>query len=227
MNPIYGLIFDVDGVIADTEGVNARATIRVFAELLGITGVVREDFSAGIGRGAEEYVKAAARVHGVELTDEQVDAATRLRQRYFLDILKNEPLGAFPGVLPLMADALNRKDFRVGIATSGTRAKSQAVLRSAGVAYERMVYVTGDAVSRKKPDPELFVTAAEQMGVDPTRCVVIEDAPNGVEAAKRAGARCLAVTNTAGPKELAQADVICETLDEIDLGRIIKMIDAR
>jgi len=59
----YGLIFDVDGVITDTEPVNAQASIEVFADLFGVEGVQRSDFEAGLGRGAEEYVKAAARVH--------------------------------------------------------------------------------------------------------------------------------------------------------------------
>ncbi|MHC4681784.1 MAG: HAD family hydrolase, partial [Planctomycetota bacterium] len=87
MDRLYGLIFDVDGVIADTEAVNARVSIKVFADLFGIKGVVRGDFQAGLGRGAEEYVKAGARVHGLELTDEQVEEATRVRQEYFLKIL--------------------------------------------------------------------------------------------------------------------------------------------
>jgi len=95
-NKLYGLIFDVDGVIADTEAVNATASIKVFADLFGLEGVMREDFEAGLGRGAEEYVKAAARVHGLELTDEQVEQATQLRQDYFLNILSEEPLPPFP-----------------------------------------------------------------------------------------------------------------------------------
>jgi len=68
MGKVYGLIFDVDGVIADTEAVNARATIKVFYDLFGLEGVVRKDFEAGLGRGAEEYVKAGAGIHGLELT---------------------------------------------------------------------------------------------------------------------------------------------------------------
>ena len=115
MTKSYGLIFDVDGVIADTEAVNARASIRVFADLFGVEGVVRKDFEAGLGTGAEEYVKAAATVHGLELTDEQVEEATQVRQEYFLKILSEEPLPAFPGVLELMDKAIRRGDFRVAI----------------------------------------------------------------------------------------------------------------
>ena len=226
MNKLYGLIFDVDGVIADTEAVNARASIQVFADLFGIEGVVRRDFEAGLGRGAEEYVKAGARVHGLELTDEQIEKATQLRQEYFLKILSEEPLPAFPGVLELMEKAMKRADFRVAIATSGTLEKSRAVLEAARVPYRKMVYINGNDVKNKKPDPELFLLAAERIGIEPANCVVIEDAPNGIQAAKAAGARCIAVTNSTTAANLREADLICESLKRINLEMIQELIDA-
>ena len=226
INKRYGLIFDVDGVIADTEAVNARVSIKVFADLFGVEGVVREDFEAGLGRGAEEYVKAGARAHGLELTDEQVEQATQLRQEYFLNILTEEPLPSFPGVLEIMDEAMQREDFRVAIATSGTLEKSRAVLNAAGVPYRKMVYINGNDVKHKKPDPELFLIAAEQMGIGPAHCVVIEDAPNGVQAAKAAGARCIAVTNSTTAPKLTEADLICDSLEQINLDMIQELIDA-
>ena len=225
MTRLYGLIFDVDGVIADTEAVNARASIQVFADLFGIKGVVRADFEAGLGRGAQEYVKAAARVHGLELTDDQVEKATQIRQEYFLKILSEEPLPPFPGVLELMETALARDDFRVAIATSGTLEKSRAVLNAVGIPYRKMVYINGNDVTHKKPDPELFLLAAERTGIDPSHCVVIEDAPNGIQAAKTAGAKCIAVTNSASADKLQQADLICESLEQINIKTIQKLID--
>jgi len=225
-NKQYGLIFDVDGVIADTEAVNARASIKVFADLFGIEGVVREDFEAGLGRGAEEYVRAAARVHGLELTDEQIEKATQLRQEYFLTALSHEPLPPFPGVLQLMNAAMQREDFRVAIATSGTLEKSRAVLEATHVPYRKMVYINGNDVTHKKPDPELFLLAAERMGIEPANCAVIEDAPNGVEAAKAAGAKCIAVTNTTAAAKLSKADLVCDSLEQIDLDMIQELIDS-
>ena len=224
-NKLYGLIFDVDGVIADTEAVNSRASIKVFADLFGIEGVVREDFEAGLGRGAEEYVKAAARVHGLELTDEQVEQATQLRQDYFLKILNEEPLPPFPGVLELMDKAMQRENFRVAIATSGTLEKSRAVLNAVGVPYQKMVYINGNDVKHKKPDPELFLIAAERIGIAPAHCVVIEDAPNGVQAAKAAGAKCIAVTNSTAAANLAEADLVYDSLEQINLETIQKLIN--
>lgn len=225
MNKLYGLIFDVDGVIADTEAVNARATIKVFAEELGVQGVQQKDFEAGLGRGAEEYIRAAARVHGVELTDEQLTKASGLRQENFLAILKSEGLQAYPGVLELIEEGLKRTDFGIAIATSSTREKSEAVLRAIKVPYEKMVYITGQDVKRKKPDPELFLVAAEGMGIEPARCVVIEDAPNGVKAAKAAGSKCIAVTNTTAAEKLAEADLVVDSLTEVDLNTLVKIIN--
>jgi len=227
MDRLYGLIFDVDGVIADTEAVNARATIKAFEHLFGIKGVKRKDFEAGLGRGAEEYVKAGARIHGLELTKEQVEKATQLRQEYFLKILSEEPLPVFPGVLKLIDEAMQREDFRVAIATSSTPEKSQAVLKSAHVPFGRMVYITGNDVKNKKPHPELFLLAAERMGIEPANCVVIEDATNGVQAAKAAGAKCIAITNSTGAANLAGADLICDSLVQIDLQTIIELIEVR
>ena len=224
---LYGLIFDVDGVIADTEAVNARASIKVFEDLFAILGVKREDFEAGLGRGAEEYVKAAAKIHGLELTREQVEKATQLRQKYFLKILSEEPLPPFPGVLKLIAEAMQREDFRVAIATSSTLEKSRAVLESVNIPFQKMVYITGNDVKNKKPDPELFLLAVERMGVEPVNCVVIEDAPNGVQAAKAAGAKCIAVTNSTNAANLSDADLVCDSLEQIDLETIIKLIQAR
>jgi len=225
MTQLYGLIFDVDGVIADTEAVNARASIKVFADLLGVEGVVRKDFEAGLGRGAEEYVKAAAKIHGLELSDEQIQKATQMRQEYFLTVLKEEPLPAFPGVLELMDKAMQRDDFCLAIATSGTLEKSRAVLEAANVPYQKMVYINGNDVKNKKPDPALFLLAAERMGIEPANCVVIEDAPNGVQAAKAAGAKCIAVTNSTNAENLSEADLICDSLEQIDLEIITRLIE--
>jgi len=221
---LYGLIFDVDGVIADTEAVNARVSIKVFEHLFGIKDVKRQDFEAGLGRGAAEYVKAAAGVHGLELTEEQIEKATQLRQEYFLKILSEEPLPAFPGVLELMDKAMQSEDFRVAIATSGTFEKSSAVLNAAKVPYQKMVYIKGDDVTNKKPDPELFLLASERMDIEPANCVVIEDAPNGVQAARAAGAKCIAVTNSTDAAKLCEADLVCDSLEQIDVRTIIKLI---
>ncbi|MBN1125516.1 MAG: HAD family phosphatase [Sedimentisphaerales bacterium] len=220
----YGLIFDVDGVIADTEAINARASIAMFEELFGLKGVHRDDFENGLGRGAAAYVRAAASVHGFEMTDEQVQKATDRRQKNFLAILEKEPLPAFPGVLELIQTAMDSPDFYVAIATSSTREKSEAVLKSARIPYQKLTYITGSDVIKKKPDPDLFLTASARAGVDPAMSVVIEDAPDGVKAAKAAGAKCIAVTNSTSADKLTEADKVVSTLTQIDLDTIRQLL---
>ena len=137
-----------------------------------------------------------------------------------MEDLRTEPIAPFPGVLDLIEAALASENVKPAIATSGGREMSEAILESAGVPYERMAYISGSDVQKKKPDPEIFLKAAKRLGIEPARCVVIEDAPGGVEAAKRAGARCIAVTNSVEANELAAADVVCDSLTQIDLNLI-------
>jgi len=221
----YGLVFDVDGVIADTESVNQRVSTQVFDDLFGVKSVRAEDFTKGLGRGAHEYIKAAARVHNLSLTDEQLEKAVQYRQDLFLEVLKTEPLPAYPGVLELIEAGLANDEFEVAIATSGTLEKSRAALEAAKIPYTKMVYVNGNDVTHKKPDPELFLIAAERMGLEPSRCVVIEDAPNGVQAAKAAGAKCIAVANTTPPEQLCGADLVCDSLEQVDLETIRRLVE--
>ena len=126
----YGLIFDVDGVIADSEAVNAEVSIQVFEDLFGVKGVRREDFDKGLGRGSAEYVMAAARVHDLALDEQQTAQATAARQDYFITRLNERLLPPFPGVMALFLTALEHPDFALAIATSSTREKSVAVLKS-------------------------------------------------------------------------------------------------
>lgn len=219
-----GIIFDVDGVIADSEAVNVRATAMAFCEIVGIEQVETDDFREGIGRGAEEYVKAGARAHKRELSADEVTALVQARQDNFLAILRDEELPAFPGVLELIAGAMDDERFKLAIATSSTREKSMAVLQSARVPYNRMVYICGDDVTRKKPDPELFQIACQRLGLPAGSCVVIEDAPNGVAAAKAAGCRVIAVTNTCGRNELAEADLVVDSLAEVSLDTVTELL---
>ena len=225
MSKLYGLIFDVDGLIADTEPINAKVTIKVFEDMFGLKGVKPEDFDAGIGRGAEKYVKAAADVHGLELTEQQIKDAAQLREQYLIKAIREETLPAFPGVLELINTALQKQDFRLAIATSASLELSHAILESVKVPYQKMVYTSGSEIANKKPDPELFLTAAKRMDIEPANCVVFEDAPSGVQAAVAAGEKCIAVTNSTTAENLTGANLICNSLEEIDLQTIRTLVD--
>ena len=217
MSQTYGLIFDVDGVIADSESVNVRATMAAFAEVLGMSGMRVEDFEAGIGRGAAAYVSAGAGAHGRTLESEEVDRLVLRRQETFLSLLAEETLPAYPGVRELMHSALADDDWRLALATSSTRDKSQAVLEAAGIPWADMARLCGDDVTHAKPDPELFSLACGRLQLVPGSCVVIEDSPAGVEAAQAAECACVAVTNTHTRERLKRADLTVDTLVEVTL----------
>jgi HAD superfamily hydrolase (TIGR01509 family) len=218
------MVFDVDGLIGDTEPINAKVTIRILEERFGLTGVKDEDFTLGYGRGAEAYVKAGARVHGLELTDEQVHAVAEVRERRLAETIRKEGLPAFPGVLDLIHAALRDGRFRLSIATSATRELSEAILTAVKVPFERMAYVSGSDVTKKKPDPQIFLIAIERLGLPAARCVVFEDAPSGVQAAKAAGAKCIAVTNTVPADQLAGADLITDSLEKVSLDTVRQIV---
>ena len=104
------------------------------------------------------------------------------------------------------------------IATSGQKAKQFPVIEGTGLRLEWFdVVVTGDEVDRKKPDPQIYLRTAERLGLSPSRCIVFEDAPAGVAAAKAAGMTCVAVTTSAPREQLQAADLIVESLAELDL----------
>jgi len=224
MNEIYGLIFDMDGIIADTEAVNARATIRVFEDFFGLRDVKQADFEGGIGKGAEAYILAAAHIHDTKIADEQLAEAAKLREKYIIELFVEEPR-TFVGALELINAALNASNFKAAIATSCNRELSREILKAAAVPFHQMIYVTGDKVKNKKPDPELYLTAARELKIEPNDCAVIEDAPSGVQAAKSAGCKCIAVTNTTVADKLLKADIVVESLEEINLEKIIALIN--
>lgn len=217
----WALVFDVDGVIADTEVLNAEASVEMFRQLYGIT-VQPEDFRPFIGTGDERYVEGVAEKYSISI---DTQAAVERRAENFFKLLETEPLPAAPGVLELVDAARHRDDAKLAIATSGQKAKQFPVIEGTGLKLEWFdVVITGDVISKKKPDPQIYLLAAEGLGLPPGRCVVFEDAPVGVKAAKAAGASCVAVTSSANPTELAGADLIVDSLARLALTKLEGLI---
>lgn len=214
---VWALVFDVDGVVADTEVLNARASVLMFEQLYGVT-VQAGDFVPFVGTGDERYVEGVAEKHGVEI---ETQRAVDKRARNFFELLESEPLPAAPGVRELVEEARSREDVRLAIATSGQKAKQFPVICGTGLELEWFdVIITGDDVTRKKPDPQIYTLACRGLQLPPERCVVFEDAPVGVEAALAAGCPCVGVTMTVGRDELAKADVVVDSLAELEFTQV-------
>ncbi|NSW57632.1 MAG: HAD family phosphatase [Armatimonadetes bacterium] len=220
----WAMIFDVDGVVADTEALNARASVLMFKELYGVT-VQAEDFRAFVGTGDERYVEGVAEKYGVSI---DTVAAVERRKDNFFRLLRDAPLPAMAGVLELVQAGRESPEILLAIATSGNKDKQFPVIEGTGLRLDWFdAVITGDDVTRKKPDPQIYLVTAERLGIAPARCVVFEDAPAGVEAAKAAGMRCVAVTSSVDADQLRAADRVVTSLAEVSIPALAELIGAR
>ncbi len=214
--PTTGILFDMDGVLIDSEPVICAAAIRALAEF-GVT-ARPEDFLPFVGAGEDRFVGGVAELHGKVF----VPAMKHRTYHWYLQLLPAQGR-PFPGVHERLEE-LRRRGLRLAIASSADRIKVEANLHTTGLppAWFGAV-LTGDDVTRKKPEPDIYLAAARALGLAPAACCVVEDAVNGVLAAKRAGMRCVAVATSfpAAALTAAGADAVRPTLAEVtpaDLG---------
>lgn len=188
---VKAFIFDMDGVLCDSESVIAAAACRMFKDRYGVT-VTAADFEPFIGTGEESYLLGVARKSGVSLT--MPDDKEEL-YRLYAAIARSE-LRPIAGVVNFLRYA-DGKGIRLAVATSADEFKMDVNLAAIGVGKELFTArVTGCQVKHKKPAPDIFLKAAEQLGCTPDECVVFEDAVSGVRAAKAAGMCCTGITST-------------------------------
>jgi HAD superfamily hydrolase (TIGR01509 family) len=210
---LRALIFDMDGVLADTERLSEQASIRVFREMYN-TEVKAEDFHPFIGTGAYRYVEGVAEQYGVTIDSE---AAVEARFQFFLELLEEgaEDI-SFPGAHALLKRVGEHPDWTLALATSSPAKTADATLRAARIdAGIFSVSMNGDLVTHRKPHPEIYLITLEKLGLPASQCVVVEDAITGIAASKAAGIATLAVTHSFGADKLAQADHIVNALDEV------------
>ena len=208
---IRAVIFDMDGVLTDSEPLINAAAIAMFKEK-GLV-VKPDDFLPFVGTGEERYVAGVAEKYDFPLDP---PAAKRRTYEIYLDLVPSQ-LEAFPGVLELV-NACRSAGLLVAVASSADEVKVRANLEKIGLPMQFWdVVIAGEAVRNKKPAPDIFLIAAERLGVDPRECVVVEDAVNGVQAAKAAGMRCVAVAHTFPPDRLREADVVRNSIEDVTL----------
>jgi HAD superfamily hydrolase (TIGR01509 family) len=203
--PVSAVIFDMDGVIVDSEPYSMQALIDTL-RLYGIE-PTEEDIRRSYGRRIrDDFLDYFAR-YGV--TADVNMAIAHKEARYYH--LAAGHLHPFPGVMPLLTH-LRERGYRLALASSGDRVKVAFGIQALQLNGTFEVIISGSDVTHSKPDPEIYLRAAQRLGVPPMRCVAIEDAPAGIEAAKRAGMRCIAVTNSVPGEQLQRADVIVAAL---------------
>ncbi len=221
---MYGLLFDMDGVLADTEAIIAEATIEMFRDLYGVE-YAPHDFLPFVGTGAVRYTQGPADMKGVTI---DLEKALEVRYDNFVRLLHSGRELRFPGVVELIDAAHVSAEWDLAIATSSPKPKALETLEAAKVPFEKFTkIISGDMVTHKKPDPEIYLAAAAALGIAPAHCVVIEDAIEGIKAAKAAGMVCIAVTNTFPADRLTEADRIVDSLTEVSLGFCRAMLNGK
>lgn len=202
------VLFDCDGVVADTMGDHAEAWVRAFQE----EGLMLDKTWVYEGEGVptrdlvRNFMERLGAVFG--------DVATRelgvRKERYFIETHRSR-------VYPEMRDILARIEERrlpAALVSGAARATLDRSLPP-DLIMKFQVVVSGDDVVRGKPSPEPYLKAAGILGVEPPNCLVIENAPMGIRAAKAAGMRCVALCTTLDARHLAEADVVLSNHAEL------------
>ncbi len=206
---LRGVIFDMDGVLVDSELFIAEAAIQMFAEQ-GYT-LRPEDFQPFVGTGEDRFLGGPAEAHGIAL---DLTAAKARVYAIYLERIRGR-LGALAGAREFARDCRAR-GLRLAVASSADAIKVAGNLAEVGLPEGTFaVVVTGSDVAKKKPAPDVFLEAARRLEIDPADCLVVEDAPAGVVAAKAAGCRCLGLTTSFRADQLPGADWIALDLASV------------
>jgi beta-phosphoglucomutase len=207
MTHFLAVVFDLDGVLADSEGLH----ILAWEEIARVYHLAenRMPLHDWIGYPDTEIVKDVVREHGLSIPPE--DLLEHKRRIY--RVLVAEKLKPIPGSL----EALDELDsISLGLATSSSRSEAELMLRVLGIRDRFRTIVTSDDVKQAKPAPDSYLLAAERLGVPAVRCVAIEDSSTGVQSARRAGLTVLAVTNSLPAEKLSAAhQIFASTWDAV------------
>ena len=207
---ISTIIFDMDGVIIDSEPIHQQLEFEMFAELrLHISDEEHKDY---IGTSAVDMWTKIGERH--KLTRSPRELLQYGRKKYWKSLDE--------GKVPLVEGALDliklfyENKFIIQVASSATRPTVDKVLEHFSLEKYFKYRIGGDEVSKSKPEPEIFLKAAQQSGSDPENCLVIEDSSNGVKAAKSAGMFCIGYANSGtGIQDLGMANLVVQSLNEI------------
>ncbi len=206
---INTVIFDMDGVLLDSVPKHRKA----FSDVLLGAGidVSDEDFREVSGMTTPDIIRNIASKHGKE-----VDVERLSKQKDKLVFGKiSEDMKIFDGVHDVVRN-LRKSGFRVGFASSSDKSVIDVFMKKSGLEGMFDSIIMGVDLHRSKPDPEVFLLAAERAGSKPESSVVVEDARNGIIAAKRAGMKCVAINNDfISPEDIEKADIIVDTIKYI------------
>ena len=216
-NEARAIIWDMDGVIADTSPYHLKG-LQIVLRKRGVN-YTEEDFQRNTGKRNDTIIKS---VLGEKIPQKEIMAITREKDETFRQLM-GQNIRPFPGVLKLIT-SLKEHGFKIAIASAAPMENIQLITQSLKIANCFDAIVSSWEVDKGKPDPQTFLLAAQKLGVEAEHCIVIEDAIAGVTASQRAGMHCIAVTNTSTKEDLQEADLVIDTLEKITIGDLERLL---
>ncbi len=212
-----GVIFDMDGVLVDSY----QAHWKSWYEMLKENGISLTEtrFAALFGRTSKDILRT---LMGTELAEKHITALDDRKEELYRGILHDQ-FTAMEGAVELI-DNLVSAGYLLAIGSSGPPTNVALVLQKLGRAKCFSAVVTGKDVTLGKPAPQIFLLTAQRLGISPARCAVIEDAPAGIDAALAAGMATIALTGTAPRKKLEHAQLIVDSLRQLNPAQIGDLI---
>jgi beta-phosphoglucomutase family hydrolase len=213
-----GVLWDMDGVLVDSGEAHYQSWKAVLPDY-GMS-MSREFFRKTFGMNNEAILR---RLLEDELTPELLNEISLRKEEKFRELVRGR-VETLPGVLDWL-ERLQDQGFRMGVASSAPPANIDALIDELALRPYFDTLVSGQDMPGK-PDPALFLEVALQLDAAPARCVVVEDAVAGVEAAKRAGMKCVAVTTTNPAQALDEADIVVDRLDALAQDTFLRLLNA-
>jgi beta-phosphoglucomutase len=207
---LEAVLWDLDGVIADTGIYHCRA----WQEIFGKRGVefTEEHFIRHFGQRNDTIIRDTV---GTDISQEELDIIAEEKEAAYRRLVA-ENIKALPGAIELI-ESLNRHGIKSAIASSAPEENIQVIIRGLGIEDCFQAIAWGREVTEGKPSPQIFLLAAEKLSTHPGNCVVIEDAIAGVIGAKQAGMKCVAVANSHSRNSLKEADLVVDTLETVSI----------
>lgn len=214
----YSVIFDMDGVLADTGPIHFNSWVKMAKEI-GYH-FSKEFFEKTFGQQSPTIVRKLVG-HGIEQVLVE-NWATR-KEQYYREMVKDK-LKPLPGVKRIIQE-LKSYGFKLAVGSSGPRENVELLINTLKLKEDFDVLISAAEVKNGKPAPDVFLISAEKLKIEPKNCLVIEDAPVGIEAAKLAGMKSIGLTTTHEKKELLDADLIVKDLSEVSVKNIMLLLN--
>jgi beta-phosphoglucomutase len=219
----FAVIWDMDGTLVDTAELHFAAW-KALAQEKYLSPFTRANFKATFGKRNPDII---LQLYGVGFSDREIAEWGDRKEEHYKAAARRQGVEPLPGVKALLQN-LKHSGFRQAVGSSAPRGNLDLILKLTNLETFFDTLVSMEDTQRGKPDPEVFLVAAERLIVSPTHCVVIEDAVAGVQAAKAGGMKCIAVDFVGHHGEpaltRAGADLVVKTLEDVSVETVSKLL---